>query len=240
MQQNIRGNYAIPVSIVIAGVLVAGALFFSLGNSGASVAGGQPLPQAPVDTTDQVNPVTAEDHIRGSLDAKVTIVEYSDFECPFCKRFHPTMNQIMDDYVDSGDVAWVYRQFPLDSLHPVKARREAATSECVAEIGGNDKFWEFTDAFFAVTPSNNQTDLETVLPKIISDLGLSQSAIDTCVASGKYDQHIQDDIDNAIASGGQGTPWSIVLGANGDKLPLSGAQPVGAVKQLIEIMLNNQ
>ncbi len=240
MQQNTRGNYAIPISIVIAGVLVAGALFFSLGGSRAPVAGGQPQAQAPVDTTSQTAPVTAADHIRGNLDAKVTIVEYSDFECPFCKRFHVTMKEIMDEYGDSGEVAWVYRQFPLDSLHPVKARQEAITAECVAEIGGNDKFWEFTDAFFAVTPSNNQTDLETVLPKIISDLGLSQSAIDTCVASGKYDQHVQDDIDNAIASGGQGTPWSVVVGSGGDTLPLSGAQPASAVRQLIEIMLNNQ
>ncbi len=240
MQKNTRGNYAIPVSIVIAGVLIAGALFFALGNSSPVATGQLIAPPVAVDTTDQTAPVTAADHIRGNLDAKVTIVEYSDFECPFCKRFHVTMNEIMDEYGDSGEVAWVYRQFPLDSLHPVKARREAVTAECVAEIGGNDKFWEFTDAFFAVTPSNNQTDLETVLPKIISDLGLSQSAVDTCVASGKYDQHIQDDIDNAIASGGQGTPWSVVVGAGGDTLPLSGAQPAGAVKQLIEIMLKNQ
>ncbi len=227
---------------MIAGALVAAALFFSLGNTRAPVASAQPAPTPPsfIDTTDQVRPVTSEDHIRGSIDAPVKIVEYSDYECPFCKRFHVTMRQVMDEYGDSGEVAWVYRHFPLDQLHPVKARREAATAECVAELAGNDAFWEFSDAFFAVTPSNNQTDLETVLPEIISNLSLSQTAVDECVASGKYDQHIQDDVDNAIASGGQGTPWSVVIAANGDTFPLSGAQPFSAVKQIIEIALNSQ
>ncbi len=239
MQENTRGNYAIPISIVVAGALVAVAIFFAVGGNNNGV--GQ-APQAPefVDTTDQVNPVTAEDHIRGSIDAPVKVVEYSDYECPFCKRFHETMNQVMDEYDNSGEVAWVYRHFPLDQLHPVKAQREAATAECVNELGGNDAFWQFSDEFFAVTPSNNQTDLDTVLPKIISGLGLSQSAVNECVASGKYDQHIQDDIANAVASGGQGTPWSIVIAADGETFPLSGAQPLSAVKQIIEIALGDQ
>jgi len=143
----------------------------------------------------------------------------------------------MEEYGKDGQVAWVYRHFPLDQLHPVKARREAVTSECVAEIGGNDAFWQFIDKFFAITPSNNQTNLDTVLPQIISELGLSQSAIDECVESGKYDQHIQDDIDNAVATGGRGTPWSVVISSNGENFPLSGAQPYNSVKQLIDIAL---
>ncbi len=78
------------------------------------------------------------DHIRGNPDAPVTLVEYSDFECPFCKRFHPTVKRIVDEY--GGRVRWVYRHFPLDEIHPVKARREAAAAECAAELGGNDAF----------------------------------------------------------------------------------------------------
>ena len=90
-------------------------------------------------------PVTAEDHIRGSLDADIIIVEYSDFECPFCARFHPTMGQIVNEY--DGKVAWVYRQFPLEQIH-AKARPLAEGSECVAELGGNDAFWAYTDYVF--------------------------------------------------------------------------------------------
>jgi len=236
-------NFMIPLAIIIAGGLVAGAVFFGGGGNTSNVASNtQPTQVAPQPTgsTDSVNPLTKADHVRGNPDAEVIIVEYSDFECPFCKRFHGTMNQVMDEYGASGQVAWVYRQFPLDQLHPVKARLEAATSECVAEIGGNDAFWEFADRFYELTPSNNQTDVDTVLPQIIGELGLSQSAIDECVASGKYDQHIQDDIDNAVATGGRGTPWSVVISSNGETFPLSGAQPYNSVKQLIDISLKAQ
>ena len=241
--QTEKQNYTIPAAIIIAGIIIAGAIFFRGGNTpriAATPPPAQPIPQQPVDKTSAMRPITAEDHIRGNPDAPVKVVEYSDFECPFCKRFHPTMKRVMDEYGKDGQVAWVYRQFPLDQLHPVKARREAAISECVAEIGGNDAFWQFADMFFEVTPSNNRTDLETVIPDIIGKLGLSQSAIDECVASGRYDTHIQDDVDNAIASGGRGTPWSIVVGPNGETFPLSGAQPYASVKQLIELALKAQ
>lgn len=236
-------NFMIPLAIIIAGGIVAGAVIF--GGQGATSnvdSNTQPTQGALQQTgsTDNVNPLTSTDHVRGNPDARVIIVEYSDFECPFCKSFHLTMQQIMDEYGKDGQVAWVYRHFPLDQLHPVKARLEAITSECVAEIGGNNAFWQFTDRFFELTPSNNQTNIDVVLPKIIEELGLSQSAIDECVASGKYDQHIQDDIDNAVATGGRGTPWSIIISQNGETFPLSGAQPYTTVKQLIDISLKAQ
>src|SRR3990172_9010082 len=98
------------------------------------------------------------DHIRGDPAAPVTLVEYSDFECPFCKRFHGTVKKLVDE--SGGRVRWVFRHFPLDDLHPVKARKEAVASECAAELGGNDAFWKFADRFFELTPSNNRTDID--------------------------------------------------------------------------------
>jgi len=236
-------SYMIPVSIIIAGILVAGAVYFNNSRSSgpspttADTATQPALP--PVGSTEDIRPITSADHIRGNPDAPVKIVEYSDFECPFCKGFHDTMNQVLSEYGKDGQVAWVYRHFPLDQLHPVKARREAITSECIAEIAGNDAFWQFADKFFAVTPSNNQTDVDTVIPQIIGELGLSQSAIDECVASGRYDDHIQEDIDNAVATGGRGTPWSVVVAEGGKTFSLSGAQPYNAVKQLIDLALGS-
>lgn len=91
--------------------------------------------------------------VRGNLNAKITVVEYSDFECPYCKRFHETMLQVMD--VHQENIRWVYRHFPLDSLHQ-NARTEALAAECANEQG---KFWEFTDTVFAVTPSNDGIDI---------------------------------------------------------------------------------
>lgn len=91
--------------------------------------------------------------VRGNQNAKITIVEYSDFECPFCKRFHQTMEQVMAKY--GNDIKWVYRHFPLDGLHQ-QARPEALMAECAHEQG---KFWEFTDGVFKVTPSNDGMDI---------------------------------------------------------------------------------
>ncbi len=121
-------------------------------------------------TLDQMNPVSTTDHIRGSANAKVVIVEYSDTECPFCKNFHSTMKQIMAKYEADGSVAWVYRHSPLAQLHP-KAEHEAQALECAFEQGGNDKFWAYTDRIYEVTTSNNTLDV-LQLPAIASFVGL--------------------------------------------------------------------
>ncbi len=230
-----KNNLAVPVAIVLAGVLIAGAVFFRNPNQ-ANVAEEKPGAAARQDgDLKAMKPINKEDHIRGNPDAPVKIVEYSDFECPFCKRFHNTMQQVMDEYGKSGKVAWVYRHFPLDQLHPVKARTEAVATECAAELGGNDAFWKYADRFFELTPSNNQTDIDTVLPQIAREIGLDEAKFRACLASGKYDEHIQSDLDDAVATGGRGTPWSIVVGKNGKQYELSGAQPVEAIKQIINL-----
>ena len=236
-------QYLIPISIVIAGIFVAAALYFGGSVSPAGVAGtqnNQPVAQQPEPTgsTDAVRPVTSEDHIKGSPDAPIKIVEYSDFECPFCKRFHDTMNEVMDKYGDSGEVAWVFRQFPLDQLHPVKARAVAVASECAAEQGGNEAFWKFTDGYFDVTLTNNKTDIETVIPQLVQETGLDQVAFQTCFTSGKYNDHIEADIANAVETGGRGTPWSIMIGPDGTTYPINGAQSMATVEQLINIAKN--
>ena len=163
-----------PVAIVVAGVIVALAVIFTSGAGTSQVAPGGGPSQGENGVQDQeiaIKPVTASDHIRGSLDAPVKIVEFSDLECPFCARFHPTLQQIFDEY--EGQVAWVYRHFPLDTLH-AKARKEAEATECAAELGGNDGFWAYLDRLFEVTPSNDRLDL-ALLPQIAEDVGLDPS-----------------------------------------------------------------
>jgi len=236
-----QNNISVPIAIVIAGALIAGALYMSVKGTGstANIQQPQAVPQQ-AGNLEEIKPITKDDHIRGNPDASVKIVEYSDFECPFCKRFHDTMNQVMDEYGKNGEVAWVYRHFPLDQLHPVKARKEAVASECATELGGNDAFWKYADRFFELTPSNNQTDVDTILPQIAREIGLDVNKFNTCLASGKYDTHIEADVENAQATGGRGTPWSIVIAKNGKKYPLSGAQPYASVKQLIELALQEK
>jgi protein-disulfide isomerase len=178
------------------------------------------------------------DHVYGDPSAPVTLIEYSDFECPFCKRFHPTVKRLVDE--SNGKVNWVYRHFPIDQIHPVKARREAVASECANELGGNEAFWKFADRFYELTPSNNRTDIDTVLPQIAREIGLEETQFAACLNSGKYDKHIEEDLQSATASGGRGTPWSIVLSKNGKSYPLSGAQPYEAVKRLVELALKEK
>ncbi len=185
-----------------------------------------------------VRPVSGRrDHVRGNPKAEVTVIEYSDFECPFCKRFHSTLDKLVKD--SNGGVKWVYRHFPIDQLHS-KARKEAVASECAAELGGRDAFWKFADRFFALTPSNDRTDLDAVLPSIARDIGVDPARFASCIASGKHDRRVDEDIQNAVASGGRGTPWSIVVSKGGKTYPLSGAQPYAVVKQLVELARRGQ
>lgn len=95
-----------------------------------------------------LDPVTASDHILGDINADILIVEYSDLECPYCARFHTTVKDIIAQY--GTKVAWVYRHFPLDGIHP-NARAKAEASECVASLGGNDAFWKYVDGTFDAT-----------------------------------------------------------------------------------------
>lgn len=245
MDQNPSGkssSFGVPAAIVIAGGLIAAALYFGGGKAPAQqVASGQQAanPQAaqpPQPTIGSVRPVDASDHIRGPQNAKVTLIEYSDLECPFCKKFHPTMQQLLSEY--PNDVRWVYRHFPLDAIHS-KARKEAEATECAGELGGNDKFWAYIDRLFEVTPSNNGLD-PTELLKIAETVGLNRAQFESCLNSGKYAKHIQDDLDDAQTAGGQGTPYTVVLAASGEKFPLSGAQPYSAVKQLVEQALKSK
>ncbi len=228
----------VPLAIVIAGGLIALAIYFGNGKAGTQqLAAGQPAtnPQAaqpaaqpPQPTIGDIRPVSSDDHIRGSQNAKVTVIEYSDLECPFCKKFHPTMQQLLAEY--PNDVRWVYRHAPLVQLHS-KAPKEAEATECASEQG---KFWELTDKIFEVTPANDGLNLAD-LPKFAQEAGVANiQQFQSCLDSGKYTQHVQDDLTDAQNAGMQGTPYSVVLAANGEKFPVNGAQPYSAVKQLVD------
>jgi len=183
-----------------------------------------------------VKPVDGDDHILGRSDAPVKVIEFSDFECPFCKRFHLTVKRIMEEYGQEGQVAWVYRHFPLDSLHS-KARKEAQAAECANELGGNEAFWAYADRLFATTPSNDRLDLAR-LPEIAQEVGLDRAGFEDCLSGdmrgGQYAVHIEADYQDAMASGGAGTPYTVVIGRNGRTFPISGAQPYAAVRAVIE------
>ena len=177
------------------------------------------------DQAGKIVAVSQDDHIRGSLDAKVYLIEYSDFECPFCSRFHPTAQLISDEYV--GQVAWVYRHFPLDQLHP-KARPAAEASECVAEIGGEDAFWAFADAAFA-----DQTKLSD-LASIAASAGVSGGSYTSCVSGKKYADKVEDQYQKGLSAGITGTPGNFIVNKNGDAWLIPGALPFEQFKPIID------
>ncbi|OGZ42583.1 MAG: hypothetical protein A3C80_03755 [Candidatus Ryanbacteria bacterium RIFCSPHIGHO2_02_FULL_45_43] len=245
-----QSPYMIPISIIIAGLFISGAIMYSGGSSQKSPAStadavdseeksdGDDAAGA-ARSVDNIRPVGAGDHILGSPDAPVKIVEYSDTECPFCKRFHLTLKQIIDadEYGRAGKVAWVYRHFPLAALHR-KAFSEAQATECAAELGGNEQFWLYLDRLFEVTPSNDGLE-EAELPRIAQYIGLDQEAFERCLTSGRHENIVNDDYDNAVASGGTGTPFSVVITNNGGKYIISGAQPYETVKRVIDQALSS-
>ncbi|MEX0934878.1 MAG: thioredoxin domain-containing protein [Candidatus Paceibacterota bacterium] len=180
-----------------------------------------------------VRPVTEEDNIRGSIDADIKIIEYSDLECPFCKRFHPVLQRVVAEH---DNVAWVYRHYPIPQLH-AKARQEAIASECVAELGGQDTFWTFIDRFFELSPSNDGTDLDVVFPQIVSELGISQEEFNTCLEEERYGAEIDAESVEARESGGGGTPWSILIAPDGEMYGIGGAWDYNSVSALIDEVL---
>ena len=229
----------IPISIVVAGIVIGAGLYLGGGN-GTQVAPSvaKPTAEAPAaDTTSKIDPITDEDHVKGNRNAKVKIVEYSDFECPFCQRHHQTLQTVVDKL--GGDtVAWVFRQFPLEQLHPVKANAAALASECVGELGGNDAFWVFTDSYFKQTLTNNRTNIETLIPKIVTEAGVDAAAFKTCFESARHQDKVDANVADAVETGGRGTPWSIIIGPSGKTYPINGAQPASVIEQMIEVALS--
>jgi len=157
--------------------------------------------------------------LRGDPKALVTIVEFSDFQCPFCQRVQATLREILAKY--PGQVRLAYRDLPLEQIHP-RARRAAEASRCAADQG---KFWEYHDALFADISRLSDDDLKAHASRLSLDLG----AFGACLESGKHREAVDQDIRAAAAAGVEGAPAFFINGAI-----LEGAQPMAAFVELIE------
>jgi protein-disulfide isomerase len=157
--------------------------------------------------------------VRGPAQAPVTIVEFSDFECPFCKRAHPTVTQLLEKY--SGKVKLVYRDFPLESIHP-QARRSAEAARCANDQG---KFWEYYDVLFNESPKLSPDDLK----RYGAQIGLDMTKFDACVAGAVHKAGVQKDLDEGTRLGVTGTPAFFINGRL-----ISGAQPLEAFARVID------
>jgi len=229
-----KNNLLIPASIIIAGIIIAGAFFISK-NEG--VGGNNGDINDKTKTEINIKAVTTDEHILGNPDADLVIVEFSDLECPFCKNFHETMTKVMDEYGKSGKVAWVYRHFPLTQIHP-KAPKEAEATECAWDQGGNDAFWKYTNKIFEETPSNNGLNLD-LLPEFAEEIGLNRVQFEECLESSKFKNKVNAHTEDAIASGAQGTPYSVFLLKGEEPIPVSGGLPYDQLKPIIDQVLQS-
>src|SRR6185312_12430942 len=162
------------IAIIIAGVLIAGSIIFV--NHPAPAVDAQQ--QAPAPTANVPAPSTS-DFIQGSLTAPIILVEYSDFQCPFCQLIYPTLKKITSE--SNGQIAWVMREYPLYQIHP-QALPAANAAECIADQLGNEGFWKFADTIFS-----DQTKMSpTYYAQVAGLLGANVDTFNACIASEKF------------------------------------------------------
>lgn len=176
------------------------------------------------------------DHVNGDKNARILLFEYSDMECPYCKKFHPTAQQIVNSY--KGEVAWVFRHLPLP-FH-ANAGKEAEASECANELGGNSAFWKFVNTLFVKTNSGGTGIALTDLPILAKEVGLNESKFTSCLDSGKFADRVKSDVTTATGLGVNGTPGNVLLDTKTGKTKLMpGAYPFEDFKKAIEEMLKS-
>ncbi len=190
----------------------------------------QPANNQPVAAPSPKITLTAADHLKGAKNAQVIIVEYSDFQCPYCKKHYPTMLQVMKEY--GNKVALVYRHFPL-SFH-ANAQISAEGSECASEQG---KFWEFADILFTKGQGDGTGLTPPDLEQYAKDLGLNSTQFDNCLANKKYASVVNADQASGSAAGVDGTPANIILKKDGTTQLISGAVPFETLKAAIDAAL---
>lgn len=222
-------------------VLIVGGFFVFSGDKSTT---GQTV-QQPTQLPSQPSQVTAsadDDPVLGDKNAPVTMIEFSDYQCPFCRKFWTeTLPSIKSEYIDTGKVKFVYRDFPLTSIHP-GAEPAAEAAECVRDLyGGDQAYFRMHDKIFQEQNKLDGGDSVTGpvrgtaqfssddLKQWAKDLGYN---IDSCLDSGKFRNEVQKDLSDATSADGQGTPYFVI----NDK-PLSGAQPFSAFKQVIDAEL---
>ncbi|CAN5125988.1 hypothetical protein BH11PAT1_BH11PAT1_1110 [soil metagenome] len=199
---------------------------------GITTTGVTPGAPAPSTPPQKVNVKQGHLPILGNKDAKITIVEFSDFQCPFCKRFEDeTWAQLKKEYIDTGKAKLAFRQFPLTSIHP-NAQKSAEASECANEQG---KFWEMHDTLFKNQDTwapKSAADVVIDFTTYAGELGLNTDQFSGCVSSGKFAKAVTDDAAEGSTAGVTGTPAFIING-----YLLVGAQPLSAFKAQIDPLL---
>lgn len=250
-----RETWIIAGAILLGSVIVSAGIFFSGGTfqdaldadpAGVRQPSGNPSPAAerPDGRSDEpVKVSTDDDPVLGDKNAPITVIEFSDYECPFCKKsFTEVLPELKKTYIDTGKVKLVYRDFPL-SFH-ANAGKEAEAAECARSLGNDATYFKFHDQIFTQTTSNGTGLALTQLPVIAKSIGLDAGRFQQCLDSGKFKEEVAKDMADGLAVGISGTPSWIIGASSEDGVitgdVLVGAQPFSAFKAIIDEKLKGK
>lgn len=220
-------------ALLLVSLLLNAVLFtlMAVGNDGtAPTQAGQPNEPTAPSPSGTVEVSADDDPMIGNPDAKVQVIEFSDYECPFCARFwRDTYPTIKEDYIDTGKISFVYRDFPLENIHP-RATPAAIAAECVQELEGDEAYFDMHDLIFANQQSLSDQDLRTYAVQA----GVNGAQFDECYADedGEMAAEVQADLQAGQQAGVTGTPTVFV---NGEKIV--GAQPLSVFTAAIDAAL---
>jgi protein-disulfide isomerase len=215
------------VSILIAGVIIAGAILYTNKHPAPVVAAANAGTQQGTTASANVSAPSSSDHIIGSPTAPIVLVEYSDFQCPYCQMIYPSLKKVVSD--SGGQIAWVMREFPLYQIHP-QAMPAANAAECIAEQLGSSGYFKYADAVF-----NDQKSLSADFSaSLAKQFGADMGKYNACIKNSTYLNKIEAQTSDAENSGGNGTPFTVVINTKtGKQYPISGALPLAQLQAVI-------
>jgi protein-disulfide isomerase len=227
--ENSNNKFLTIGAIIFAGLLIAGAIIY------VKKPPTKPVELAETQTAELPTPpkqttmVRQNDHVLGNPNAELSLILYFDINCFHCRNFHQTMHQLMEEYGKDGKLKWVSRHFP---LNPV-SQKQAEATECAAELGGNEKFWEYLDKLMTL-PAPSQENLINELTNLAGNMEINKKAFKQCMENEKYAEKIAQSQQEAVELGARGTPFSIVIDAHGKISQIPGALPYEQLKQIID------
>jgi protein-disulfide isomerase len=238
--------YLTPIAIVISAIMISLSVFFSLRNMSAAPVSTAPPVSDPNVAEEEFQPTVAElgdAAYLGDTDAKVALIEFSDYECPFCQRHHQqTYSQLIENYVDTGEIIYAFRDFPLN-FHDPKATEAAVAARCMRDQEGDVGFFKFTSAYFNETASNGQGLVGKTEAELAEELGANKGQFEKCMDEkfDSYAQLVQEDMAAGQQFGVTGTPGFIIglLSDDGsvDGVLVPGAYPYESIAAVIEEQL---
>ncbi len=248
--------YFLPAAILLGAVLISGSIFYSTkqfitkrsaditqlsGNQQQAPSAKAAQAQTPPPDSGSVTVATDDDPVLGDKNAPLTLIEFSDYECPFCKRyFTDTFPELKKNYIDTGKLKMVFRDYPLP-FHDPLATTEAMAASCAREQGGDTVYFKYHGEIFKRTKSNGQGMVKDELYKIAADLNLNANNFKSCLDSEKYKDEVSKDIAAGSAAGVSGTPTLFIGKSNAsgniEGTRIVGAQPYAVFKAAIDQLL---